>query len=115
MNRRFGLAVVLVAAAAFVVSECQAFARHGRRARCGSCCAAPSCGPNGCSMPAAPAAETSPSDASAPVQPPAPPAPDQGAAVTPSETPQGAPSVRSQPSSDNYYVSRRARRRWSRR
>jgi hypothetical protein len=114
MNGKIGLAVVLLAAAAFVVSESQAFARHGRRARCGSCCAAQACAGGACE--AAAPAEASPSDAPASAQAPAPPAAEKGVAVTPpAETPQSTPSVTSRPSNDDYYLSRRARRRWARR
>ncbi len=58
MSKRFGLAVVLLAAAAFVAIESTSLAGHHRQRRgCGSCgtaCAAPACGSCGAGCEVAP-------------------------------------------------------------
>lgn len=106
MRGKFAFAVVLVAVAAFVVSESQSFGRGNRRAgRCSSC-------GTSCTVSAA-AVEASPSDATAAN---APPAPEQDrVAILSDETRQSAPSVTSRRSNNTYYFSRRARRRSARR
>jgi hypothetical protein len=106
MRGKFAFAVVLVAVAAFVMSESQSFGRGYRRAgRCSSC-------GTSCTVSVAPV-EASPSDATAAN---APAAPEKGAVASPSDTtPQSAPSVTSRRSNNTYYFSKRARRRWARR
>lgn len=120
MRGKMGFTVVLLAIAAFVVSESQSFGgghrRHGRSGGCHSACntgcAAASC----CDAAPAASAAASPSDAPAPGALAAPGAPDKGASASPPvETPQDAPSVTSRPSNDTNSYGRRTARRWSRR
>jgi hypothetical protein len=124
MRGKFGLAVLVMATAAWLVAESQAEAgRHRRRGGCGGCNTGCATGcDTGCApvsadcctaapamddtTPAPPSAPASPSDAA-----PAPPAPTPDAGASAAEAPQAVQVTKASPSEGVYYsTNRRARR-----
>lgn len=128
MRGKFGLAVLVMAAAAWLVAESQADAgHHRRRGRCGGCNTGCATGcDTGCAPAAAPCCtaapamdETAPAPPAAPASPsdaaPAPPAPAAGAAAPAAEAPQVVQTTKASASEGVYYSTNRRTRRGFRR